>query len=286
MDLRLGNREVLNMMLPIVGSIRNTVNLAVMDSKWQQKKKNGGVLKEEMDPQARQIMQYKEDLAKMRESKQMASIDAKLNSGGLLTPEEITYLQNKCPEKYREYVELKNEREAYKRQMESCKTKEEVEKLKLSKMNSFLVEAKSVKNNPNIPEGKKKELMEKILRRTMGIQDEYMEFVRSGRYKELPTEEELAEEKREKAGQNIENSEVENPNQEENKNEISEKSDGTENKDGLEQKEMEIEGENIKISQETKKSEINKLPDSKQAADMVFQEIEMELKEHLKGYMP
>lgn len=286
MDLRLGNREVLNMMLPIVGSIRNTVNLAVMDSKWQQKKKNGGVLKEEMDPQARQIMQYKEDLAKMRESKQMASIDAKLNSGGLLTPEEITYLQNKCPEKYREYVELKNEREAYKRQMESCKTKEEVEKLKLSKMNSFLAEAKSVKNNPNIPEGKKKELMEKILRRTMGIQDEYMEFVRSGRYKELPTEEELAEEKREKTGQNIENSEVENPNQEENKNEISEKSDGTENKDGLEQKEMEIEGENIKISQETKKSEINKLPDSKQAADMVFQEIEMELKEHLKGYMP
>lgn len=286
MDLRLGNREVLNMMLPIVGSIRNTVNLAVMDSKWQQKKKNGGVLKEEMDPQTRQIMQYKEDLAKMRESKQMASIDAKLNSGGLLTPEEITYLQNKCPEKYREYVELKNEREAYKRQMESCKTKEEVEKLKLSKMNSFLAEAKSVKNNPNIPEGKKKELMEKILRRTMGIQDEYMEFVRSGRYKELPTEEELAEEKREKTGQNIENSEVENPNQEENKNEISEKSDGTENKDGLEQKEMEIEGENIKISQETKKSEINKLPDSKQAADMVFQEIEMELKEHLKGYMP
>lgn len=286
MDLRLGNREVLNMMLPIVGSIRNTVNLAVMDSKWQQKKKNGGVLKEEMDPQARQIMQYKEDLAKMRESKQMASIDVKLNSGGLLTPEEITYLQNKCPEKYREYVELKNEREAYKRQMESCKTKEEVEKLKLSKMNSFLAEAKSVKNNPNIPEGKKKELMEKILRRTMGIQDEYMEFVRSGRYKELPTEEELAEEKREKTGQNIENSEVENPNQEENKNEISEKSDGTENKDGLEQKEMEIEGENIKISQETKKSEINKLPDSKQAADMVFQEIEMELKEHLKGYMP
>lgn len=274
------------MMLPIVGSIRNTVNLAVMDSKWQQKKKNGGVLKEEMDPQARQIMQYKEDLAKMRESKQMASIDVKLNSGGLLTPEEITYLQNKCPEKYREYVELKNEREAYKRQMESCKTKEEVEKLKLSKMNSFLAEAKSVKNNPNIPEGKKKELMEKILRRTMGIQDEYMEFVRSGRYKELPTEEELAEEKREKTGQNIENSEVENPNQEENKNEISEKSDGTENKDGLEQKEMEIEGENIKISQETKKSEINKLPDSKQAADMVFQEIEMELKEHLKGYMP
>lgn len=286
MDLRLGNREVLNMMLPIVGSIRNTVNLAVMDSKWQQKKKNGGVLKEEMDPQTRQIMQYKEDLAKMRESKQMASIDAKLNSGGLLTPEEITYLQNKCPEKYREYVELKNEREAYKRQMESCKTKEEVEKLKLSKMNSFLAEAKSVKNNPNIPEGKKKELMEKILRRTMGIQDKYMEFVRSGRYKELPTEEELAEEKREKTGQNIENSEVENPNQEENKNEISEKSDGTENKDGLEQKEMEIEGENIKISQETKKSETNKLPDSKQAADMVFQEIEMELKEHLKGYMP
>ena len=50
------------MMLPIVGSIRNTVKMAEMDNKWQQKKKNGGkALKAEMSPQERQIQQYKEE---------------------------------------------------------------------------------------------------------------------------------------------------------------------------------------------------------------------------------
>ena len=81
------------MILPIFGTIRNTVKMAELNNKWEQKKKNGGKeMKKEMDPQMKQILQYKEDLKRMRESNQMASIDAKLNSGGILTPEEITYL--------------------------------------------------------------------------------------------------------------------------------------------------------------------------------------------------
>ncbi len=275
------------MMLPIIGTIRNTVKIAQMDHKWQQKKKDGNVLKKEMDPQAKQIQKYKEDLQKMRESRQMSSIDAKLKAGGLLTPEEITYLQQKCPQKYKEYVELKNEREAYKRQMESCKTKEDVEKLKMAKMNGFLAEAKSVKNNPNIPEGQKRALMEKILRRTMGIQDEYMEFVRSGKYKALPTEEELAEETKEKAGrgegleEGLKNSEAESLDQEE--NEIPEEAAELESREDLKQEKAESQRGNVKKS---RKSKTDVLPDLKQAADAVFQEIEMDLKGYLKAYTP
>ncbi len=275
------------MMLPIIGTIRNTVKIAQMDHKWQQKKKDGNVLKKEMDPQAKQIQKYKEDLQKMRESRQMSSIDAKLKAGGLLTPEEITYLQQKCPQKYKEYVELKNEREAYKRQMESCKTKEDVEKLKMAKMNGFLAEAKSVKNNPNIPEGQKRALMEKILRRTMGIQDEYMEFVRSGKYKALPTEEELAEETKEKAGrgegleEDLKNSEAESLDQEE--NEIPEEGAELESREDLKQEKAESQRGNVKKS---RKSKTDVLPDLKQAADAVFQEIEMDLKGYLKAYTP
>ncbi len=275
------------MMLPIIGTIRNTVKIAQMDHKWQQKKKDGNVLKKEMDPQAKQIQKYKEDLQKMRESRQMSSIDAKLKAGGLLTPEEITYLQQKCPQKYKEYVELKNEREAYKRQMESCKTKEDVEKLKMAKMNGFLAEAKSVKNNPNIPEGQKRALMEKILRRTMGIQDEYMEFVRSGKYKALPTEEELAEETKEKAGrgegleEDLKNSEAESLDQEE--NEIPEEGAELESREDLKQEKAESQRGNVKKS---RKSKTDVLSDLKQAADAVFQEIEMDLKGYLKAYTP
>lgn len=254
------------MMLPIVGSIRNTVKLAEMDSKWQQKKKNGGkALKKEMSPQEKQIQRYKEDLERMREGRQMSDIDAKLKSGGTLTPEEITYLQRNCPEKYKEYVEIKNEREAYKRQMESCETKEDVEKLRMNKMNSFLAEAKSVMNNPNIPKGKKLGLMEKILRRMMGIEKEYVKFVNFGRYGNLPTEEELAEEEKKKA----------------------EQSEAAAEELGETDKDQEVQDkEDFSEVPEAEKYEEYAFPELKQAADTAFQQIETELKGYLKAYRP
>ncbi len=281
------------MMLPIVGSIRNTVKMAEMDNKWQQKKKNGGkALKAEMSPQERQIQQYKEDIERMREGRQMSDIDAKLKAGGTLTPEEITYLQRNCPEKYKEYVEIKNEREAYKRQMKSCKTKEDVEKLKMNKMSSFLAEAKSVMNNPNIPKGKKLGLMEKILRRVMGIEKEYVKFVNSGRYKNLPTEEELAEEERKKTEQNESAAEELGETAADQVQDQENIFEGTE----TDQEEIHAEGMNIKEPgdgknqaesfSETKKYDGYTLSELKQASDMAFHEIETELRGYLKAYRP
>lgn len=188
-------------MFPIVGTIRNAVKLAELDNKWQQKKQKGGkAFSKEPDPMTRQIMQYKEDLEKMRESRAMADIGAKIKSGGDLTPDELEYLQKNNPQMYREYMEIKSEKEAYKRELKSCKTKEDVEKLKMNKMNGYLAEAKSVMNNPNIPKGQKLAIMEKILMKTAGVQKVHMEFVNSAYYKSLPTDEELAEEVKEKTG--------------------------------------------------------------------------------------
>lgn len=290
------------MILPIVGSIRNTVKLAAMDAKWQQKKANGGkALKEEMDPQARQIQRYKEDIQKMRENNQMSSIDAKLKAGGLLTPEEISYLQKNSPQKYREYLEIRSEREAYKRQLKSCKTKEDVEKLKMTKMNSLLAEAKSVMNNPNIPKGKKVGLMEKILMKTMGVQEEHMEFVRSSQYHALPTEEEVAEEAKEKVeqgeelaeemGDNIADDMIENMEQNNSSIKMPEADNEVDPANGISVKEIEnsvkkIENKEEKsgISLEMEKHKTYALPELKEAADMVFQELEVKLKGYLKAY--
>ncbi len=277
------------MMLPIVGSIRNTVKLAEMDSKWQQKKKNGGkALKAEMSPQERQIQQYKEDLEKMREGRQMSDIDTKLKSGGTLTPEEITYLQRNCPEKYKEYVEIKNEREAYKRQMESCKTKEDVEKLKMNKMSSFLAEAKSVMNNPNIPKGKKLGLMEKILRRVMGMEKEYVKFVNSGRYQSLPTQEELAEEEKRKAEQSEATAEElgEGAEDQNNSSELPETGQEVVPGEGANADEPGNEKNQAENFPRTKEYEGYTFSELKQASDTAFHEIETELKGYLKAYRP
>lgn len=187
-------------MLPITGTIRSAVKLAELDNKWQQKKQKGGkAFEKDLDPQTRQIMQFQEDIKRMRENRDLSSITSKLKSGGGLTPDEIEYLQKNNPEMYREYMEIKNEKEAYERRLKSCRTKEDVEKLKITKMGSFMAEAKSVMNNPNIPEIKKLTLAEKILKKTMGIQKIHMDFVISNQYQELPDEEELIEIVKEKA---------------------------------------------------------------------------------------
>ena len=187
-------------MILLSGTVRNSVKLAQLDSKWQQKKKENNIFKKDIDPQMRQIEQYKEDLAKMRESNKMAEITAKMKSGESLTAEEIDYLKKNNPSAYQAYEEIRQEKENYEKQLKNCKTKDEVEKLKVQKLGQFAAEAKKIANDPCIPESKKVQLMGKILGKTMGVQKVHMAFVESVKYQALPTEEELAREREEKAG--------------------------------------------------------------------------------------
>lgn len=182
-------------MLSIIGTVRNTVKLAQLEQKWQQKKENAGKDEENLTPEEKQVRQYQEDLARMRETNQMSSITSKIGSDTELTPDEIKYLKTKNPNAYREYEEVKREKEAYKNQLKSCKSKEDVEKLKMTKMNEFMAEAKSVSNNPNIPKGKKLGMLEKLLKKVKGIQEVHTEFTKSLEYQSLPTEAEAMQKK-------------------------------------------------------------------------------------------
>lgn len=188
-------------MLPVMsGTIYSMGKMAELETRWQQKKESGKVFQKEMTAEERMIARYQEDIEKMRKNDAMNSIANKLRSGQELTPDEVQYLQRNNPAMYKEYQEIKNEKEAYERELKNCKTKEDVDRLKINKMNGYLAEAKSVMNNPNIPKGQKKALMEKILGKTMGIESVHMEFVNSDKYASLPTDEELAAEKERKNG--------------------------------------------------------------------------------------
>lgn len=190
-------------MVTVAGKVQKEMKLSGMN-KLDQKKAEREERKQQkrladMDPLVRQIKQYREDAEKMRESNQMASVDTKMKSGEGLTPEEEEYLKENCPDAYREYQEIKQEREAYKRQLKSCRTKEDVEKLKLNKMGNFMAEARKISANPVIPKEKKRGLMEKLLKKTMGVQKVHLAFTKTSKYQNLPTEEELTEKVKEKA---------------------------------------------------------------------------------------
>ncbi len=196
-------------MLPIMsGTIYSMGKMAELESKWKQKKESGKIFQKEMTAEERLMARYQEDLENMRKNDTMNSISGKLRSGQELTPEEVRYLQKNNPALYQEYQEIRSEKEAYERGLKNCKTKEDVERFKINKMNGYLSQAKSVMNNPNIPKGQKKALMEKILGKTMGIEKVHMKFVSSGRYASLPTDEELAEEKKRKNAQAGESAEA------------------------------------------------------------------------------
>lgn len=196
-------------MLPIMsGTIYSMGKMAELESKWKQKKESGKIFQKEMTAEERLMARYQEDLENMRKDDTMNSISGKLRSGQELTPEEVRYLQKNNPALYQEYQEIRSEKEAYERGLKNCKTKEDVERFKINKMNGYLSQAKSVMNNPNIPKGQKKALMEKILGKTMGIEKVHMKFVASGGYAALPTDEEFAEEKKRKNAQAGESAEA------------------------------------------------------------------------------
>lgn len=183
-------------MFTMAGTIKRSVRMAALDQKWQQKKNSFGQDKKkltEMTAEERQLQDFREQAEQMRKSQKHANIDAKLAAGEELTPEEIEYLRQNNPQALKNYEDTQRERENYKRALRNCRTKEEVERLKYTKMGQFMAEAKKISSNACIPKGKKVALLKRILQQATAVEDEHKEFLKTSRYASLPTEEEARE---------------------------------------------------------------------------------------------
>ena len=181
----------------IAGTIKNSVALASLESKWQQKKQDiSKGSKEDLTAEERDLQRFQEQADSIRESRKPANIDAKLEAGAELTAEEIEYLKKNNPEALKEYKEIRRERENYKKQLKNCRSKEEVDKLKMTKMGQYMAEAKKITNDPHIPKGQKYKLMKKMLKKISAVEEEHEKFLQSLRYAELPEEEKEAEKKK------------------------------------------------------------------------------------------
>ena len=257
-------------MLPIIsGTVRSAGKLMQLDNKWQQKKAQGKIFAKELTPEERLLNHFQEQLEDMKKSKTMNDISNKVMSGDTLTLEEIEYIKKNNPQLYKTYMEVRAEREAYKKDLEKCKTKEDVDRLKLNKMSSYLSEAKSITNNPNIPKGQKLALIQKILMKATNVQDVHMKFVESGKYAALPTEQELAEEAKEKAARSESAAEELAPD-EEAEEEI--KEDHT------------VDGETESVDEMPKQSEAETV--TEEYSGTTFEEVKSELLNYIKENRP
>ena len=199
------------------GTIQSQVSLQMLDLKWQKKKQDINSKKDTEGMTQDEILldSLERQAQTERERSATSELYTKLKTGGTLTEEEIAYLKEHDPEALAEYEKAQTEKKAYENALKNCRTKEDVQRLKLNRMGSFAAQAKEIASNPYIPKDKKVVLMQRLNNEVCMIRDTHQAFEKSRAYEELPEEQELRREAAEeqadetKARMDAENTDVE-----------------------------------------------------------------------------
>ena len=178
------------------GTIQSQVSLQMLDLKWQKKKQDINSKKDTEGMTQDEILldSLERQAQTERERSATSELYTKLKTGGTLTEEEIAYLKEHDPEALAEYEKAQTEKKAYENALKNCRTKEDVQRLKLNRMGSFVAQAKEIASNPYIPKDKKVTLMQRLNNEVCMIRDAHQAFEKSRAYEELPEEQELRRE--------------------------------------------------------------------------------------------
>lgn len=184
----------------VTGTIYNTLRLQTLDQKWQQKKDSGNVLSRKEINERENWTQadwmkhdFEEQLARNREAGKKTELSNKIMSGETLTPEEEEYLENNDPQTLQRYRQTKAEKKSYEKKLRSCKTREEVQRLKTNTLSGYLTAFKKIGNDPYIPLSEKLAKAQEMLGKSKNIEAAERKFMTTARYRELLTEQELRE---------------------------------------------------------------------------------------------
>lgn len=163
-----------------------------MQMKWEQKKATKDYSADGTTSIADKLRkEAAEQLSALEESSSqatMSGIQAKLMAGRKLTSAEMEYLKKNDPDAYQQAKYREMERKAFEQRLRSCKTKEEVQRLKAAHMAASLDRVKDINNNPNISGGEKLKLTIEEHQKVSTVSDATNRFTQSSDYKRLPTE--------------------------------------------------------------------------------------------------
>jgi hypothetical protein len=147
------------------GRIFDYVKIPQIEAKLQQNKSDS------VAPSG--FLEFLKQYNEMKKTSALECITNKIKFGKRLTHDEMEFLKIYNPELYARAVKIEKEREEHRRALKSCKTKEEARNLHIAK--AF---------QPKMDSDVK-----------MALFDEYIEFVKSGEYEDLPNERESDDEK-------------------------------------------------------------------------------------------
>lgn len=192
------------MPVSMMGTIGAYAKSQKLQMQWEMKKQSGNVTdhKKSMDEWLESSRADTKDTADAPRmgggsDNRLRTIQAKVDGGKKLTAEERAYLKEKDPETYSELEANEQEQRAYERRLKRCKTKEEVQRLKITNLGSSLARVNSVKNDPAISAEKKLKIIMHEKRRCDRMEESTREFVRRGEYEKLPTDREFIEAEKE-----------------------------------------------------------------------------------------
>ena len=182
-----------------VGNLNTHLKNLKLQTQWMLKQKSGNDT-----AKGKSLEEWLDGTQQQREAsavgeqgdKTLREIHQKLYAGGKLTAKERDYLQEHDPEAYRELVNQEQEQKAYERALRRCKSQEEVDRLRIGRLNTSLVKVRAVEHDPHIPLSKKLEIVTAEKQRIDRVAESTRKFVASGEYAKLPTraEEEQARE--------------------------------------------------------------------------------------------
>ncbi len=198
-----------------IGSVNAYTKNLKLQTQWNLKKESGAAgkgkslsdwlqasqgLKGNKAEQAAAAAFYADAIQRTREQgdDKLREIMNKVYAGGKLTQDEREYLRAKDPEAWQRLKSAEQEQKSYERELKRCRTKEEAQRLKMTRLNASLTTVKSVENNPHIPLEKKLEIAMQEKLKCDNIQESTQRFVEKGEYGRLPTQAEQAQAEQER----------------------------------------------------------------------------------------
>lgn len=188
-----------------ITSLNSYVRTNEMTRKWTLKKDTGDMTadgtmsvseawRQKKNAQDKLLMQgLIPDQNEQKENDKLTAIRTKMSSGEELTPEELALLKEKDPQAYQAEMERRQSAESYKRDLSNAKTKEEFQRIRMSRASANMTRLNAVKNDPAIPDSAKLAIYGDINARLKTEREIEEKFVDSGEYDKLPTEREKAE---------------------------------------------------------------------------------------------
>ena len=178
----------------ITGTLYEAGKMMVMQNKWEQKKTTGNINKKEkkeLTPQEKELQRYKEQLEETKKGNEYSALYSKIQSGQKLSPAEEEKLKAQDMKAYLDYKADQAEQEAFEEKLKHCKTKDEAQRLKTTKMQSNLSKIKNVENDPYISDSEKLRIARQIQGDTTASAKIFDKFTQSEGYDKMPTEAEL-----------------------------------------------------------------------------------------------